>query len=538
MNRADRIAFIGDQRADIHLLLADAGQKAVNLARLDRLGLRVPPALVLDAALSQEYRERGALPAGFKVRLAAALRYLEDATGLTFGGRRPLLLAVRSSPVIGMPGVLDTVLNVGLNDEGVKHLVSTTGNPWFAWDCYRRLTRQFGETVHRLEPELFDRVTTTYLARAGATAVVDLDPLSMRELACASSGLLRTAARPLPDIPMEQLVAAIEAVLASWNSARAQEYRRICSIDERIGAAIVIQAMAFGNAGGRSGSGFGCTRNPSTGDDQLNVDFVFNGQGDDVASGRHAVHDGARLAGLMPKLWADLQLARPVLEREFGDMQEFEFTVADGQLSFLQTRSAKRSLWAAVRVAVDLVRAGIVDAADALRRLEPHDLSAIVRRSVPPSAGRPLALAVSASPGVATGAVVFDRARAQALSAERPVILVRPEISTTDLAGIAAASGVLTSLGGCTSHGAVVARQLGKVCVVGCSELHVDERDRSCRLAGSVFHEGEVITVDGTNGAVFAGVTDVVVDRPEEAISLIEEWRAHKNGGAVHNRVA
>ena len=526
MNRADRIAFIGDRQADVHLLIADAGIKAVNLARLDRLGLRVPPALVLDAALSQEYRGRGALPAGFTVHLTKALQWLEEATGRTFGGRRPLLLAVRSSPVVGMPGMLDTVLNVGLNEAGVRHLISASGNPWFAWDCYRRFARQFGESVHRLSPDLFDRLTAGYLTRAGAETVADLDPLNMRELACGSAGLLRTAARALPESPIEQLVLAIEAVLSSWNTPRAREYRRICSIDERVGSAVIIQAMVYGNAGGPSGSGFGCTRNPSTGDDELYADFVLNAQGDDVASGRNAVHDGDSLPALLPKVWADLQLARPLLEREFGDMQEFEFTVEDGRLSFLQTRSARRSAWAAVRVAVDLVRSGVIEAATAVHWLERFDLSTIVRRSVRPTAGVPLARAVSASPGVATGAVVFDSASAQQKAAAQPVVLVRPQISTTDLAGIAAASGVLTATGGRTSHGAVVARELGKVCVVGCSALQVDERERSCVLGGRVFREGDLITLDGTNGAVFAGLADVVADRPEEAIAMVEQWRS------------
>ena len=531
MSRVDRIAFIGDRQSDVHLLVADAGVKAVNLARLDRLGLRVPPALALSTALSHEYLSRGALPPGFAVHLATALRRLEDATGLTLGGRHPLLVSVRSSPVVTMPGMLDTLLNVGLTEDGVQRLVGRTGNAWFAWDCYRRAARGFAELVHHVAPEVGDRVTEDVLAARGAGSLRDLDPLSMRELARASAAAARAAgAPPLPDDPVDQIVRAVDAVLASWNSPRAREYRRIYGIDDRVGTGVLVQAMVFGNAGAASGSGVGFTRNPSTGDDELYVDFLFNAQGEDIVSGRLPVRDGEQLRRSLPRIWGDLQKARPVLEREFADMQDFEFTVDDGRLFFLQTRDGRRTPWAAARIAVDLVRTGILDPAAALNRLQPYDLDAIVRRTARASAGDVLGRGIAAGAGVATGAVAFDVERAQQLAAEGPVVLVRPDMVTADLSGIASAAGVLTAAGARTSHAAVIARQLGKVCVVGCSDLHVDPAASAGTLGGRVLHERDVITIDGGSGIVYAGRADVVVDRPDETLAVIRSWRATRAG--------
>jgi pyruvate,orthophosphate dikinase len=527
MSRVDRIAFIGEGQSDVHLLVADAGVKGVNLARLDRLGLRVPPALVLNTALSEEFHATGSLPAGFAVQLAAALRELEDATRLTLGGARPLLLSVRSSPVVAMPGMLDTLLNVGLTETGVHGLIRRTGNPWLAWDCYRRLTRAFGEAGNHFPSGEFDRLTADHLARAGARELQELDPISMRGLACDSAALVRGAApRPLPDDPVGQVVRAVELVLASWNAPRAQDYRHICGVDERAGMAVIIQAMVLGNGGARSGSGVGFTRNPANGDDELYVDFVFNTQGDDVVSGREAGHEGDVLPAVLPDVWHELQRVRTVLEREFADMQDFEFTVEDGEVFFLESHHGKRTPWAAARIAVDLVRGGIVDPPTALRQLAPYDLKALVHRSLSRDTSRqPIARAVPAGPGVATGGVVFDTQRARQRAALGPVILVRPGFRAADLSGIVAADGVLTASGGRTSHAAVVARQLGKACLVGCADLHVDETMQIGMLGSRVLHEGDVITIDGDSGLVFAGCVDVVVNRPDEALAIIESWR-------------
>jgi pyruvate, orthophosphate dikinase len=538
MSRVDRIAFIGEGQSDVHLLVADAGLKGVNLARLDHLGLRVPPALVLNTALADDFHASGALPAGFAVQLTASLRQLEDATGLTLGGSRPLLLSVRSSPVVAMPGMLDTLLNVGLTEATVPRLIRRTGNPWLAWDCYRRLVRAFAEAGHHFTSGEFERLTADHLARAGARELQELDPISMRDLACDSAALLRGAGpRPLPEDPVGQVVRAVELVLGSWNAPRAQEYRRICGVDERAGMAVVIQAMVLGNGGAHSGSGVGFTRNPANGADELYVDFVFNAQGDDVVSGREAVHDGDVLPKVLPDIWHELERVRPLLEREFADMQDFEFTVEDGELFFLETHQGKRTPWAAARIAVDLVRSGIMDPPTALRQLAPYDLKALVRRSVTRDNGsQPIARAIAAGPGAATGGVVFDVERARQRAVSEPVILVRPRLGAGDLPGIAAADGVLTATGGRTSHAAVVARQLGKVCLVGCTALHVDEPMAACMLGSRVLHEGDVITIDGDSGLIYAGPVDVVADRPDEALAIIESWRRQMSGAATSGR--
>jgi pyruvate, orthophosphate dikinase len=538
MSRVDRIAFIGDGQSDVHLLVADAGLKGVNLARLDRLGLRVPPALVLNTALSEEFHAGGKLPAGFAVQLAGALRELEDATGLTLGGPRPLLLSVRSSPVVAMPGMLDTLLNVGLTEAGVHRLIRRTGNPWLAWDCYRRLARAFGEAENHFPSGEFERLTADHLARAGARELQELDPISMRDLARDSAALVRGAGpRPLADDPAGQVVRAVELALASWNAPRAQEYRRISGVDERAGMAVIIQAMVFGNGGARSGSGVGFTRNPANGEDELYVDFVFNAQGDDVVSGREAAHEGDVLPAVLPAVWHELDRVRPALEREFADMQDFDFTVEDGELFFLQSHHGRRTPWAAARIAVDLVRSGIVDPSTALRQLAPYDLKALVHRSVSRDTSRhAIARGIAAGPGVATGAVVFDVQRARQRAAVGPVILVRPAFRAADLPGLAAADGVLTASGARTSHAAVVARQLGKACLVGCADLHVDETMQACTLGSRVLHEGDVITIDGDSGLVYAGRIDLVVDRPDEALAIIESWRRQMSGPATSGR--
>jgi pyruvate,orthophosphate dikinase len=521
--------FIGARRSDDRLTPEIVGNKAANLARLDRLGLRVPPALALTTALSRDYFGRGALPADFRARLAGSIRQLEDATGLMFGQRRPLLLSVRSSPPQSMPGMLETVLNVGLTEQTVRALIRHTGNPWLAWDSYRRLIFSFADVVHGLDLRPFDALTAAHLAAAGAESVHELDPLSLRDLALAAAELLeRAAGRPLARDPIAQLVAAVEAVLQSWHSPRARDYRRMNAMDETIGTGVLVQSMVFGNAGARSGSGVGFTRNPATGADELYIDFLFNAQGEDVVSGRYPVTDAALLAEILPDLYAELAAVRAMLEHEFGDMQDFEFTIDEGQLFFLQTRAGKRTPWAAVRIAADLVEAGVVDPATALQRLAPYDLSAIVRTIVQPRPGdAPLARAIPAGIGVATGGLAFDAARARQLAGRHPVVLARPELTTDDIGGLDAAAGIVTTFGGRTSHAAVVARQLGKACLVGCGDLLVHEAARACSIAGRCFREGDVVTLDGEGGLIYSGEIPVAHERPVDALALIDSWKVH-----------
>jgi pyruvate,orthophosphate dikinase len=522
--------MIGGRPADGALIpAAIGGNKAANLSELDRLGFRVPPAIVLSTSLCQEYFERGgAFAPDFPPLLSGYVRRLEEATGRSFGGRDPLLVSVRSSPPVSMPGMLDTILNVGLAESTVRGLIRTTGNPTLAWDAYRRLIRTFAETVHEAPSEAFDRLTAGYLADAKVGAVSDLDPLTIRSIARESADLLEAlSGTPLPAAPQTQLLRAIEAVCRSWTSARAREYRRLNGLEALTGTAVLIQAMVFGNAGGTSGSGVGFTRNPTDGRDELYVDFLFNAQGEDVVSGRQIHTDAARLATVLPNVQAELERAKPRLESAFHDMQDFEFTVQDGRLYFLQTRAGKRTPWAALQIAVDLVSAGIIDPSTALQRLTGIDLDAVERTRIKPGAeDAPIATGIPASLGVVAGAISFDSAAARQMSLERPVILVRPEISPGDIGGLDAATGVLTALGGRTSHAAVVARQMGKVCVVGCRALRIDSGAHRCWFGDRAFREGELITIDGETGNVFAGRLVVMIEKPHEALAAIARWKA------------
>jgi pyruvate, orthophosphate dikinase len=529
------IAYIGIRDApDTLPSIDEVGSKAANLARLHRIGLRVPPAFVLPTGLCRELLSvDGRLPEGARSSLRQAIARLERATGGRFGGLAPLLVSVRSSPPVSMPGVLETVLDVGLNERAIRGLLRTTGNPSLTWDTARRFAQMFAETVSGCPAAPFDALLGAALESAEAQTVDELDPLTLRDLARDTAELARTSGSPLPDDPYVQLEAAVEAVFRSWSTPRAAEYRRLNGLDARAGTAVVVQAMVFGNGDGASGSGVGFTRDPSTGADELYIDFVFNAQGEDVVSGRHRVAESARLAGVLPSVDAELHRAKHALEAEFRDMQDFEFTVQSGELYFLQTRTGKRTPWAAVQIAADLVRRGIVPPAEALARLCPYDLEAIRRERLAPTAGaRPIAVAVPAGLGVATGAIALDRDRARALAPAQAVILVRREITTDDLGGLTAAAGIVTALGGRTSHAAVVARQLGKVCLVGCTSLHIDETRRRCSFGGHAFAEGSVITLDGESGCVYAGAVPTVAERPEAALGDIRAWQRSSHGAS------
>lgn len=504
------------------------GGKAANLVRMAGIGLRVPAAFVVTGAACREYFDRRALPPDLRGALAESVRQLEDATGLRFGdARRPLLVSVRSSPPVSMPGMLDTVLNVGLNESTVSGLIALTGNPWLAWDALRRLVHAYAGTVLHSETAALDRLVADGLSNAGARSLQELDGLTMRDLARESTDLvLRLAGRPFPVDPLEQLVGAVEAVLQSWQSPRARTYRQLNGLDESTGTAVLVQAMVFGNGGPQSGAGVGFTRNPATGDDALYLDFLFNAQGEDVVSGRYPVTDGEVLPAAMPAVWEELQAARRALERAFLDMQDFEFTIDEGTLYFLQTRAGKRTPWAAVQIATDLVHAGIIDSACALERLRPYDLDTIVRVAVRPGANDvAIARAVPASVGAVTGGIVFDAARAEALASERPVVLVRTDLTTDDVTGLSFAAGLLTTHGGRTSHAAVVARQMGKVCLVGCRDLRVDQAARECALGEHVLREGDTITLDGDAGLVYYGRVPIVSEHPHDAVATIRGWR-------------
>lgn len=509
----------------------DVGFKAHNLMRLARLGLAVPEAFVIGtAACKAWFADRDATRAMLRGLLRDALAGIEQASGLGFGSpRRPLLVSVRSGAPVSMPGMMDTLLDIGLADATLRGLLRLTGNPRLAWDSYRRLVQQFAEVVHQANPAPFRAALARRLARERLGAAYELDFRALRDLTLEYLEIYAERVGALfPQDPYEQLEAAVGAVFESWMSARAVAYRRLHGIAENLGTAITVQRMVFGNAGGTSGAGVAFTRDPTTGENRLYVDFLFNSQGEDLVSGRSTGGDAERMTRVLPAVAAQLAETRRGLEQEFRDVQEFEFTVQDARLYLLQTRTGKRTPWAALRVAVELANAGAITPQEALARVADLDLGSIQRvRIVARNGIAALALGVPAGLGVAAGQVALDAAAAQRLGrAGAPVILVREDISTDDVSAIATCAGVLTVHGSRTAHAAVVARQLGKPCVVGCAALTIDPVRRRLHFGDTTVAEGETICLDAESGEVFSGNPKIAVERPDEYLRALAGWRA------------
>ncbi|MGZ5104615.1 MAG: PEP/pyruvate-binding domain-containing protein [Usitatibacter sp.] len=514
---------------------ASLGFKAYNLWRMDRVGLPVPPAFVLGTDHCRQFLSHGGPPAArMRDLLSAQIRELERSTGLGFGSmRRPLCVSVRSGAAISMPGMMDTILNVGLNGATVRGLLRLTGNPRLAWDSYRRLVQSFAEVVHHFPAERFAQAQATRLRESRVESVRELDFQALKGLAEDYLELYEDhAGTPFPQNPFDQLEAAVASIWKSWSGDKAAAYRKLSGLPDDLGTAVTVQRMVYGNAGGTSGAGVAFTRDPASGEPQLYLDFLFNAQGEDVVSGRHGAPDGVRMAQILPALKEDLARVAFQLEREFGDMQEFEFTVQDGRLFILQTRTSKRSPWAELKIAVDQVEEGLIDAPAAVSRLAHLDAHWLGRARVVPAGGaRVLCRAVVANIGVAVGQIMFDPAKAaMAASSGRAVILVRGTAATEDITGIAAAAGILTATGGRTSHAAVVARQLDKVCLVGCESLAVDADGGHCTIAGETFREGDVLSLDGHSGDVIAGEVQVEFERPVAELAKLAEWRRQLSG--------
>lgn len=427
-----------------------------------------------------------------------------------------------------MPGMMETLLDVGLTETSLRGMLRMSGNPRLVWDSYARLVQSFAEIVHHCEAAAFDAVLQRHLQNAGVDRRQELDYRSLTQLTRDLLALFETlTGKKFPEDPMDQLEAAVHAVFESWHGAKAKEYRRQNKLDDDLGTAVTVQRMVFGNSGGTSGAGVAFTRDPATGENVLYMDFLFNSQGEDVVSGRRALADPIRLDEALPDVFHQLQDARRALEAEFQDAQELEFTVQDGRFFLLQTRAAKRTPLAALRIAVEQVREGQLEPAAALEQLKGFRIDDIEEVRLGATNGaRMLCRADSASIGVASGAIALDSAAATAAAAAgKDVILVREETSTDDVAGFAVARGFLTALGGRTSHAAVVARQLNKVCLVGCRDLSIDLARRRCSIAGEWLAEGDVICLDGHGGQVFAGSPQFVTEKPAIYLAEVAKWR-------------
>jgi pyruvate,orthophosphate dikinase len=505
------------------------GNKAYNLMRLCAAGMPVPPGFVLSVDWCRRRRAGSLTEEELEAALSSGIARLEALTGQRFGSeRKPLLVSVRSGAKASMPGMMETVLDIGLNDHTAEGMIRATGNPRLAWDSYRRLIQGYAEVVEGMAPATMEEPVEAVVAADGLDSERNLDYAQLRRLTQEMLVRYRRASgKVFPQNPRAQLAAAAMAVLDSWDAPKAVEYRRVTGLPQDAGTAVTVQTMVFGNSGGTSGSGVGFTRNPVSGADELYIDFQFNAQGEDVVSGRHPTGDTRRLRATLPQVWGQLEAMRRQLELLFGDMQDFEFTVQDGLLLLLQTRRGKRTNWAAVEIAVALVKEGIVKPEEALALIEGIDLDQVVRKRAQESASPPLARAIAASDGVATGPVALDMDAVKRYAAQGVApILVRREIATADIAGLAGAGGILTELGGRTSHAAVVARQLGKVCLVGCSDLSIDLGRRAFAIGNVRLGEGEIVTLEGNDGAIYGGKLEVTLERPQAALDVIKGWRA------------
>lgn len=488
------------------------GGKGANLAEMTNAGLPVPPGFTITTEVCRAYYAADRqLPNGLMGEVEQAMKQLESAKGQRFGDPlNPLLVSVRSGSVTSMPGMMDTILNLGMNDKTVRGLAELTGNPRFAYDCYRRLIQMFGSVVFDLESYLFEGL----LHRLKQQSRVEYDSQVsaegwMKLVEEYKAIILKETGRSFPQQVEEQLELAVEAVFRSWNNARAKVYRKVHHIPDEQGTAVNIQSMVFGNMGSDCGTGVVFTRNPSTGAKSLYGEYLMNAQGEDVVAGVRTPVPIAELKNDMPEVYDQLARTAESLELHYKDMQDIEFTVERGKLYLLQTRDGKRTAQAAVKIAVDLVREGIVERGEAIERIEPFHLDQLLHRAI--DTDKPLTVLASglpASPGAATGAAVFDADTAESwVRAGRKVILIRSETTPEDIHGVLAAEGVLTSRGGMTSHAAVVARGMGKPCVCGCESIRIADRIFTAEVDGElkVIREGDDISIDGATGRVILG---------------------------------
>jgi len=521
---------VAEGGADMKALL---GSKGANLAEMTNIGIPVPPGFTLSTEVCNRYLAERSLPAEVRDEVRDAVARLEQVTGRTFGGNdAPLLVSVRSGAPVSMPGMMDTVLNLGLTEVTANALARQSGNAAFAFDSYRRLVQMYGEVVLGLRPQAgerdpFEAVIDAAKARHGCAREVDLPEDELRAMVERFRALAtRVGGRAFPEDPWEQLWGAVEAVFRSWHNRRAIDYRRVHRIPDHIGTAVSVVAMVYGNMGEDSGTGVAFTRNPSTGDPALYGEFLVNAQGEDVVAGTRDPEPIAAMRDHLPEAFAQLQETATRLERHFRNMQDIEFTVERGRLYLLQTRTGKRTGKAAVRIAVDMVREGLLTTDEALLRVDPDQLNQLLHPTIDPDqAVTVIAHGLPASPGAAVGRVVFDADTA----AERggngePVILVRRETSPDDFHGMAVAQAIVTARGGMTSHAAVVARGMGKCCVAGAKDLDVDEVAHTFRSNGTVIQEGDWITVDGTAGRVLLGQVPLVEPTPTDDFRQLMQW--------------
>lgn len=504
------------------------GGKGANLAEMTNMGLPVPPGFTITTEACNYYLENGDYPAGFFDEMNEKLDELQHTMGKSFGSREnPLLVSVRSGARVSMPGMMDTILNLGLNDETVLGLIEKTNNPRFSYDSYRRFVTMFGNVVLNIPHDHFEEALESAKHAKGVSLDTDMTAEDWKALVAVFKAIvLKETGKPFPEDPKEQLKLAILAVFNSWNSKRAITYRNLHGMAHNMGTAVNVQSMVFGNMGEDSGTGVAFTRNPSTGEKEFFGEFLFNAQGEDVVAGIRTPKKIAEMNESMPEMFAQLNEVQKTLENHYRDMQDIEFTIESGRLFMLQTRNGKRTARAAVKVAVDMVEEGLITKEEAIRRIDANQLNALLHPSIDPKAPKEvLCKGLPASPGAAVGKIVFTADDAYRLAEDgEKVILVRKETSPEDIHGMHAAQGILTSTGGMTSHAAVVARGMGKPCIAGCKEVHVDDKIRTLEINGQVFVEGDIISLDGSTGEVLKGEMPTVEPALSGEFDTLMQW--------------
>ncbi len=490
------------------------GSKGANLAEMARIGMPVPPGFIVTTEACNHFLSRGeGLWPELKTEITDNLQLLEQQTGRIFGGERPLLLSVRSGAVASMPGMMDTVLNLGLNTVTLENVAREAGERRFALDCYRRFIQMFADVVLKADHYDFENILTEARQRKKVRTDAELEESDLEKIVEDFLAVVRKkTGRDFPHDPQDQLFLAVEAVFASWNTDRAVVYRKANRIPDSLGTAVNIQAMVFGNLGNDSGTGVAFTRNPSTGEPKLYGEYLLNAQGEDVVAGIRTPRPLIELKDDMPDVYKQFVENCETLEKHYRDMQDIEFTIEQGTLYMLQTRTGKRTTSAALRIAVDMVNENLISKTEALHRIEPDQLEQLLHWRIDPDAEmKVIARGLPASPGAASGKVVFDADRAQEMAQDgEKVLLVRPETTPDDIHGIIAAQGILTSRGGMTSHAAVVARGMGKPCVCGCEELKIDLNKGRFYVQDIEYPEGEILSIDGSSGEVILGQAPLI----------------------------
>ena len=514
------------------------GGKGAGLAEMSRLSLPVPPGFTVTTDVCREYFVKGKLSQSFQSELAEAMAWLEQETGRRFNdASHPLLVSVRSGAAVSMPGMMDTILNVGMNDQVADGFERETGSGAFARDCYRRLLQMFGSVVMGSPKAGFERELRKSMETEGAARDSDLSANALSALIETYKLVIQwSTGNAFPLLPQVQLVMAIEAVFCSWNSERAVFYRKLNQVPDAMGTAVTVQAMVFGNRGPRSGTGVGFTRNPSTGERCIFGEYMTNAQGEDIVAGVRTPSPIASMSANGSPLYAELESLVLRLEKHYREAQDFEFTVEDGRLFLLQTRAAKCSASAALRIAVDMAREGLISKSEAILRVKPGSITEILSPQLDLCEGlEPLAQGLPASPGAASGRITLSSDEAVAMTAcGEDVILVTNETTAEDIRGMAASRGFLTARGGATSHAAVVARGMGKCCITGVSSICIDEATSSIQIGGVPFAAGDWISLDGNTGRVFAGRHPVkAVMEADPVLDELLAWCSEQNKGSV-----